>query len=429
MRGVIRRRWTDSMVAILFCVLALASSRLSAGAKVETVGRHERSERGMLQGIPTLILRGTHAERGEAHGVLCAREIVAVIRGYVIPTAKAGSQAVTGQSGLDAYEKVIRPSMHALHWAPRFEEELAGILRGIRQALPDPKDRFLPELGRELDLKAWNTLADWSYQGCSSFAVWGTLTPDGQAVVGRNLDFPSSPELCNAHCLMAFVPDKEESQPILGVSFMGLIGIVTAMNQDGVFVSMHNVGKQVSSDKAGRVPRCLALREALEHSRRVTALADIPEALRRQPILVGNNIILSRPARRGPLALVLEWDGDPLDEGVTVRSQEQRDGANALFCTNHHLDRGGGKSDPGSVSRYAAMRDEIGRFLTEGRQVSSLDDARRVLARAAGPNTLHSVVVWPAARRWALAISPGEGHPAVEQPWVEFSWSDLMPAP
>ena len=65
-------------VTILFFVLALAASRPSAGVQMETVSRHERSERGVLQGIPVLILRGPPAQRGEAHGALCAREIVAV---------------------------------------------------------------------------------------------------------------------------------------------------------------------------------------------------------------------------------------------------------------------------------------------------------------------------------------------------------------
>ena len=419
-------------IAVAVALLTITSSGFSAGESMEIVSRSGRSERGILKGVPVLILRGSDTERGEAHGALCGREIVAVIRDFVIPTAEKGSKAVTGEKGFNAYEKAIRPSLRILKWTPRFEEELAAMLRGIRRALPDPKDRFLPALNREIDeddLKAMNTLADWSYQGCSSFAAWGALTPDGQAVIGRNLDFPSSPGLCAAHCLMAFVPDGEGIQPILGVSFMGMIGIVTAMNQDGVFVSMNNVSEMVSSGKTDRFPRCLALRESLERARSATALADISEALRQQPILVGNNILVGRPAPQGELAAVLEWDGDPQDRGVTLRSGERRDGADAIFCTNHHISRAGKKPEPGSLGRYAAMREEVARFLTAEKQISSLKEARQVLARSAGAKTLHSVVVWPATRRWALALSPGEGKPAVDQPWIEFSWSDLMPAP
>jgi len=417
----------------LICILTLGlCPPLPAADKLEGVSRHGKSERGVLRGLTVVILRGTHAERGEAHGALCAREIIAAIGDFAIPTAETGSKALTGQKGIDAYEKIIRPSVTKLHWAPRFEEELAGMIRGIQKALPAAKDRLLPELGREIDvndLKAWNTLADWAYQGCSSFAAWGALTPDGQAVAGRNLDFPSSKGVCAAQGLMAFVPSEEGIQPILGVSFMGMIGIVTAMNQDGVFVSMNNIHELVSSDKTNRTPRCLALREALEHARSDTALADVPEALRRQPILVGNNILVCRSAPRGPLAAVLEWDGHAQDFGVTLRSGEQRNGASAIFCTNHYLDRGGTSPEAGSLGRYAAMREETGRFLAEEKQIASLQEARRVLARSAGPKTLHSVVVWPATRRWAVALSPGEGKPAVHEPWMEFSWTDVLPAP
>lgn len=417
----------------LSCVLTLAlCSPLPAADKLEGVSRHGQSERGTLRGLKVVILRGTHAERGEAQGALCAREIIAEIRDFAIPTAETGSKALTGQKGIDAYEKVIRPSMSKLHWAPRFEEELAGMLRGIQKALPTAKDRLLPELGREIDLddlKAWNTLADWAHQGCSSFAAWGALTPDGQVIAGRNLDFPSSPGVRAAHCLMAFVPSEEGIQPTLGVSFMGMIGVITAMNQDGVFVSMNNISELVSSDKTNRTPRCLALRVALEQAHGATALADVPESLRRQPILVGNNILVCRSAPRGPLAAVLEWDGQAQDSGVTLRSGEQRNGASAIFCTNHYVDRGGTSPEAGSLGRYAAMREEAGRFLADEKQLSSLQEARRVLARSAGPKTLHSVVVWPATRSWAVALSSGEGKPAVTEPWTEFSWTDVLPAP
>ena len=63
---------------------ALALIVLKAGASagelpaITVSARYGQSCRGSVGGLPVLVLRGTHSERGEAHGFLGAKEIVKV---------------------------------------------------------------------------------------------------------------------------------------------------------------------------------------------------------------------------------------------------------------------------------------------------------------------------------------------------------------
>ncbi len=413
-------------VGVGFAAMLVVSLALS-GAELKIERQYEKSFRGSLGDIPVLVLRGSDGERGEAHGYLCAREILKLVNEYYTLLSMMG--------GRTTYDEKIRPLVREFRWEDRYREELAGLMRGLIKALPDQKDRLLKSAMREIDLTdlmAGNTLADWADWGCSSFSVWGGATPDGEVVTGRNLDYMACPAMLNAQCIMVIVPEEKYRRATIGISYFGLIGALTALNEDGVFLAIHDVQTLGNGNRHfGFTPRGLALRDALERAAGETAVSDVARVLRTNQVMVGNNIHVSRPITRAsnsPVAAVLEWDAADKDSGVTVRPGVEQAGEGRLVCTNHYRQR---RSDPEQMKcdRYRRLLEAIDAKTRAGAKVSTLEDARAILSVAMNGMTLHSVVIWPAKRRLAVAFSKAVGQSAGQFPWTEFAWEDILPTP
>jgi hypothetical protein len=371
-----------------------------AGGAPEVLARHGKSRRGTIDGRPYLVLRGTHRERGLDHGVLAGKEIVRVLSEGMLPLLGA------------RWERDFAGAVGRFVWPERFEEELAGMLEGIRKAVPAAERRIGP-LGREVglaDLKALNALSDLLGTGCSSFAAWGGRTADGKPIVGRNLDYAAFP-VGFAQCVVGVEPAEQDLRPTLGLSMFGLLEAGTTLNRDGVFVALHDEAGLPAARTEGWIPRFLALRSAVE---RAGTPDEVVERLRGSPVRVGNNILAA-----GATALVAEWDGHAKDGGATRRAAA----GESIVCTNHYLSRaarGGGESG----GRYASLAGAIG----EDRKIG-LDEARAMLARVSksGANVTHlSAIVWPQSRRLAFAFSPGNGRSAAEGRWTELGWDDVF---
>ena len=190
---------------------------------------------------------------------------------------------------------------------------MLGILAGMKARLP-AEELKIPALGRPLslvDLKALNTFGDWYGLGCSSLAVWGNLTKDGQPLVGRNFDFPAF-DLVLAHQYIVVRAPEEGRRGQVGVSYPGCIGTLTGMNDSGVFVAIHDVRIKPALEKAMRqnVPRLLAVRRLLEQTGGADACKQAYDLVRKWPTLYGNNLMVVAPAGKagGPCAAVCGCD-------------------------------------------------------------------------------------------------------------------------
>ncbi len=397
--------------------LPIVLAALLAGAAPQAAPRtHGKSVRGTIEGTPTLVLRGTHRERGRDHGFLCAKEIVRLVDAFVpvAATIKPGG-----------WEKVYVPAARTFAWPKRFEEELAGMLEGIRKALPSKDARTLKSLGREIgldDLKVMNALSDIFGMGCSSFSAWGELTPDGELLTGRNLDYATFP-VPLLPVLIGVEPAEEGLKPTLGASFMGMISCGTVMNSEGTFLALHDSGTLPRDSTKGFVPRMMTLQGAIEAARGDRAAGDIAEALRKAPVLVGNNVHVSAPA---PPAAVLEWDSNGKDGGVTVRAPKADEFAAGLVCTNHYRARAG----PADCGRYAKLGSALRKLRSEGKKLD-LETAKRMLDSVAvngASVTYLSIVVHPKARRLVLAYAPERGVSATKGRWVTVEWEKFFRA-
>jgi hypothetical protein len=414
----------------LLCILiaaCLPAAPVFAGSTAEVVvtDRHERSLRGTIDGQAFLLLRGDHTERGKAHGYLAAREILGSINGTL-------SALESQRPGV--WDRRFVPAMARFDFEPRYQQELAGMLEGIRAALPDPQDRVIEALGREVsldDLKVGQCLGDLLGMGCSSFSIWGPLTADGQVMTGRNLDYWTYP-VSGYDAVIAVEPDEPQLKATLDMAFFGTVGAGTSMNSDGVFVALHDGGVRTNQTEGTFTPRILAIRSALETADPENAAKYIAEQLRRTRPTMGSSLHVSAPldpAEPGTLPAVLEWDMHEADGGVTVRAVSL-DHPGGLVCTNHFAQRDGGDASDDSARRYDRLTDALEQSAQWERPVA-FEDARRILdmvAKNGQTVTYISCLVWPAQRKVALGMTPDHGVSATKAPWVTFTWDDVFNA-
>lgn len=361
--------------------------------------RHERSWRGTIDGHPLLVLRGDAVERGRAQGLLAGKDILQVLEAVA---------ATLHKNRPGAWERDLLPLARRFAWPARFQLELEALV----DVLPlDP----VPALGRKAgldDLRALNCLSDLLGAGCSSFAAWADRTPDGAVVCGRNADYGLFPILRQI-ALVARAPAERGLRPTLELTILGNVGASTALNGDGAFLALHDEEGLPGRRSEGWTPRTIALREALETSGGATAVEEIVNSLRQSVVKVGNNVLVGGP---GAIPAVLEWDGNAKGGGVTIRRGEN----GLLACANHYVER--------ATRRDGESRGRYERLLKAGGKID-FEKAKELLgsvAKSGGTATYLSVVVWPASKRYAFAVSPELGVAAPKGKWIVAEWDAVF---
>lgn len=405
-----RRAWVAALLLLSAAGVHAADPKVTGS--LETVN-----------GIRVLRLWGTPYEQGFAHGRLLAKDIL-----DLFTTAITNPRTVPDYQ---TYENELRQRMlPRFRFTPEQRAELDGMYAGMKEALGQDGLRVIA-LGRDLDLLdliALNTGADWYGMSCSSFSVWGALDAKGEILTARNLDFLEIPGLRRAHCLIVRLEPGEQRKRWVSVSWAGLIGAYTAMNEDGVTISMHDAPGRLPQHAGRFVPRSLALREAIERAWAQTAIDDVRSVLELSPSLRGNNVHVSTVFRgQATPAAVFEYDGDTLlDHGVTQRDPldtKQQKAANCLICTNHFRRR----TQPQRCNRYETLDATLGGLADSGEKVG-YDAARRLMQTAAVDTTMHTVYFFPNQRVLYVGLAADGLNAAVVDP-VRFALDDLLVKP
>ena len=207
----------------------------------------------------------------------------------------------------------------------------------------------------------------------------------------------------------------------VGVTWPGMVGVFTAMNDAGVTVLMHDARGLPNSQSSGFTPRALILRQALEAAGVESYVADVQRVFQQCHVMVGNNIHVSGPQQAGqPSAAVFEYDGNRRDGGVSVRLAEHNEAgfANALWCTNHMCLR----KEPVDSDRFERLSRRLSELARE-RATLDLTAALKLIREVRQRSTLHSVVFEPARRRMHVHI------PAVLDRAVEIRLDEWLSRP
>lgn len=380
-----------ALLAFSACGQSAPTASASAGEKdaVETTGHVRR-----IDGIDVFFVRGTARERGFAEGYHFAESIHEVFREYVIKKLMQG-QGVP-------WNFMVRPTVKSRVTFPDYLVEWCeGAVEGMEAK--DPDLLRVPELARDidhLDFLGLATLPDFMGLACSSFAIWGDAVEGGGPLVGRNLDYSSSPSLLGATTVFAHAPD-EDRPGFVSVGWPGFAGIVTGFSEHGVTTAIHDVYR--SAKKGTKVrPRTVALWELLTSARPGANIAEQATAfMQDQTFGMGGNAMFAWRGlgadKAGPGAVVFEIE----PEGATARMPGEDP---FIACSNHFRQR----KEPGDCWRYQALFDGVENVGPDGK--ISFDAGYELLQESKIGMTLYQTVANLATGELRVAVRRAEGE-------------------
>ncbi len=198
---------------------------------------------------------------------------------------------------------------------------------------PDPFEGHLPTYHRMVFLHALYDIAlsveHSPLIGCTSIAIDRGHTADGHALVARAFDFEAGDVFDRDK--VVFLVREDGAIPFASVAWAGLVGVVTGMNAEGVFLDLQ--GARGGQPATEGIPVVLSTREALS---RAHDTAEAVAILRAQPVLVSHVVFVADAA--GHFAVVERAPGVPAFV---------RDTTDSMALTNHF--EGPLASDPKNV--------------------------------------------------------------------------------
>lgn len=156
------------------------------------------------------------------------------------------------------------------------------------------------------------------FSGCFAFATWGTATPDGGMIVGRNLDESSLSDIGRLQSLNFYVP--ENGLRFVTLNYPAFSGVMHGMNENGVVITM-NFSKVIRSERTiDGLPFMFMLRKALQYGRTID---EVISMIRQTPRTIGLNILVADASAKR--AAVVE---------VSAHRMKVREADGVIFAAN-----------------------------------------------------------------------------------------------
>ncbi len=200
-----------------------------------------------------------------------------------------------------------------------YKAEIYGISQYASDEYNDIADKYLLSLYLHSAHDIGHALQDLALVGCSSFAVWGNKTPDGDLLIARNFDFYAGDAFAKEKIISFIQPEK--GYKFMSVSWAGIIGVMSGMNEKGLTVTI-NAGKS-DIPLVAKTPISLVTREILQYASTIEeaiAIAKTKSVFVSEAIMVGSAI--------DNKAVLIELS--PYNFGVY-----QVQNTSELICANH----------------------------------------------------------------------------------------------
>jgi len=164
-----------------------------------------------------------------------------------------------------------------------------------------------------------HALQDLMLVGCSSFAVWGDKTVDGELLIGRNFDFYAGDDFAKEK-IIAFV-NPSEGHKFMSVTWGGMMGVVSGMNDQGLTVTI-NAGKS-EIPLVAKTPISIVTREILQYA---STIDEAIEIAKKREVFVSEAIFVG--SAKDKKAAIIEVAPDNFGVYEVENTDE-------LICSNH----------------------------------------------------------------------------------------------
>jgi isopenicillin-N N-acyltransferase-like protein len=321
--------------------------------------------------------------------------------------------------------KTMVPSMAYLNFLKYFvawfnrhlddyiSEEYKLEIYGVSASASDKYDFIGPKYQRMLNYHAAHDIGHFLQEknlvvGCTSFSAWDEKSEDSTLIVGRNFDFYVGDKF-SENKIISFT-NPEHGYKFMSVTWGGMIGVVSGMNEKGLCLTINAARSAVPSSAA--TPVSIVAREILQYASNIQeafAIAQKRKTFIAQSIMVGS-------ARDNRTAII--------EKSIEQTSLFQSD-TNYIICANH-FQSVPLKNDPlnleqmkesHSVYRFGRMTQLIGDYPVIGvketaailRDQKGLDDKNIGMRNEKSLNSLiahHSIIFKPSQGLVWVSTSP-----------------------
>lgn len=206
-----------------------------------------------------------------------------------------------------------------LHVPEAYKAEIYGLSKYASNDYQHIADNYLRVLYLHGAHDIGHAFQDLALVGCSSFAAWGDKTEDGELLIGRNFDFYAGDDFAK-NKIIAFI-NPTEGYKFMSVTWAGMIGVVSGMNEHGLTVTI-NAGKS-QIPLVAKTPISILTREILQYA---TTIEEAIAIAKKRQVFVSESIFVG--SAKDKKAITIEVS--PTKFGVY-----EVDNTNQLICTNH----------------------------------------------------------------------------------------------
>ncbi len=194
---------------------------------------------------------------------------------------------------------------------------------GISKAFSDDYDYISSKYGRILNYHAahdiGHALNDYSMVGCTSFALKGRKTENGQLLIGRNFDFYVGDAFAEEKIVLFIKPTKGHA--FVSYSWAGFTGVASGLNEEGLSVTINASKSDLPT--SSKTPIALLVREILQYASTIDEAIAIAKS---KSTFVSETIMVS--SKKDGRAVLIEKS--PSKTGVLDTNQD------VLVCANHY---------------------------------------------------------------------------------------------
>jgi hypothetical protein len=206
-----------------------------------------------------------------------------------------------------------------LHVKNEYKVEIMGISKYASDKYDYIANNYLRTMYLHSAHDIGHAMQDLALVGCSSFAVWGKNTEDGNLLIARNFDFYAGDAFAQEKVISFIQP--ETGHKFMSVSWAGMIGVMSGMNDRSLTVTI-NAGKS-DVPLIARTPISLVTREIVQYA---SNLDEAIEIAKNREIFVSESILVGSAVDNK--AIIIEMSPDNF--GIY-----EVENTSKLICSNH----------------------------------------------------------------------------------------------